>query len=67
MTAAVVGAADADRLVAVVVRRRPDLFFLAGRQVLQAQVRHRARTHYGPDADEKRAAREECVSRRLDL
>jgi len=53
--------------VAVVVRRRPDLFSLAGRQVLQAQVRHRARTHYCPDADKKRAAREECVGRRLHL
>lgn len=65
--AAVVGAADADRLLAVDVRRRPDLFSLAVRQVLQAQVRHRARTHYCPDADEKRSAREERVGRRLHL
>jgi len=67
MMAAVVGATDADRLVAVDVRRCPDLFSLAVRQVLQAQVRYRTRTHYCPDADEKRAAREECVGRRLHL
>lgn len=55
--AVIIGAADAGRLVAVVVvRRRPNLFSLAGRQILQAQVRHRARAHYHPDADEKRTA-----------
>jgi len=65
---AVIGAANADRLVAVaVVRWRPNLFSLAGRQILQAQVRYRARTHYHPDADEKRTAREKRIGRRLHL
>lgn len=51
----------------VILRWCPNFFPLAGRQVFQAQIRHRAGAHYHANADEKRAAREERVCSRLNL
>jgi len=63
---AVIRATDADIPVQlIIIRWCPNFFSLAGRQVFQAQIRHRAGAHYYANADEKRAAREERICSRL--